>query len=365
MTKICHISTAHPTFDGRIFHKECVSLSKAGFDVSLVITHDKNEVVDGVNIIALPQSVGRFRRMILKPWIALIKALKTKSEIFHFHDPELMFIGVILRVLGKKVIFDSHENVSSQIETKEWLGNKTVRLIVKNVYSVFEKFNILFYNKVISVTPEIVSFLAPKKGVLIRNYPKVSLTGSESRVESGENKTLTFVYAGGLSRIRGIKEICQAIGEIKEVKLILLGVWESEEYKDECLKDLKNVEFLGAKPIREVYPIIRNSDVGFVNFYHEKNHLNCLPTKSFEYMTCGLPMIISDIPYWSERYAEFSIFVEPTNIESIKKAILWMIDNKDERIEMGLAGQKAVKELYSWESESLTLIKMYNELVKK
>jgi glycosyltransferase involved in cell wall biosynthesis len=207
--------------------------------------------------------------------------------------------------------------------------------------------------------------LAPKKGVLIRNYPKVSLTGSESRVESGENKTLTFVYAGGLSRIRGIKEICQAIGEIKEVKLILLGVWESEEYKDECLKDLKNVEFLGAKPIREVYPIIRNSDVGFVNFYHEKNHLNCLPTKSFEYMTCGLPMIISDIPYWSERYAEFSIFVEPTNIESIKKAILWMIDNKDERIEMGLAGQKAVKELYSWESESLTLIKMYNELVKK
>jgi len=365
MTKICHISTAHPTFDGRIFHKECVSLSKAGFDVSLVVTHSKNEVVDGVKIIALKPTKGRFSRMIIKPWKALFKALKTKSSIYHFHDPELMFVGVILRVLGKKVIFDSHENVSHQIETKEWLGNKSIRLVIKKVYRWFERFNILFYHKVISVTPEIVEFLSPKKGVLIRNYPKVELTGDGSLFRKSKNEKLTFVYAGGLTKIRGIKEICQAIEEVRDVRLLLLGVWEDDDYKIQCLKDTKNVEYLGAKPIKEVYPIIRNSDVGFVNFYHEKNHLNCLPTKSFEYMTCGLPMIISNIPYWSERYERYSVFVTPTDIESIKKAIVWMVKNEEKRIKMGEAGMIAVRELYSWEAEAKTLIAMYEELAIK
>jgi len=362
MIKICHISTAHSTFDGRIFHKECVSLSDAGYDVSLVITHTKNEVVNGVNIVALKKSNGRFHRMILKPWVALFKALKTKAKIFHFHDPELMFVGLALRLLGKKVVFDSHENVSHQIETKTWLGNKIVRSIVKNVYRLFEKVNIFFYNKVISVTPEIVEFLAPNKGVLIRNYPKSSLTGNDKEVNKKINDKLTFIYAGGLTKIRGIKEICQAIGETKNVKLVLLGVWESQAYKKDCLQGVTNVEYLGAKPIKEVYPIIRNADVGFVNFYYEKNHLNCLPTKSFEYMTCGLPMIISDIPYWSERYSEFSRFVIPTDINSIKKAINWMIDNEEKRTIMGEAGKKAVRDLYSWEAEAKTLIRMYEEL---
>ena len=75
MTKICHISTAHPPFDVRIFHKECVSLAKAGYDVSLVVTHDKSETVNGVKIVPLPKSKGRFHRMFIKKHIAFYRAL--------------------------------------------------------------------------------------------------------------------------------------------------------------------------------------------------------------------------------------------------------------------------------------------------
>jgi len=365
MTKICHISTAHPTFDGRIFHKECVSLSKAGYDVTLVVTHPKDERVDGVNIKGLKKPNGRFERILIKPWKALFVALKTKAVVFHFHDPELMFVGVILKILGKKVVFDSHENVSHQIETKEWLGNKTIRSMVKSLYRLMEKFNILFYDKVISVTPEIVEFLSPKKGVLIRNYPK-SLSWTTDIVEKNE-KVTTFIYAGGLSMIRGIKEICVAVDkhENPNIELVLLGPWESEAYRQECLTDTTKVKYLGLKTNEEVFEIMKKSDVGFVNFHYEKNHMICLPTKSFEYMNCKLPMIMSDIPYWHEMFGKFSNFVNPTSNEDLVKAIDWMVDNKEKRTEMGRLGNVAVNNLYSWEAEAKTLIKMYDELVGK
>lgn len=40
--------------------------------------------------------------MTLKPWVAFIKALKTEAVIFHFHDPELIPIEIILRLSGEK-----------------------------------------------------------------------------------------------------------------------------------------------------------------------------------------------------------------------------------------------------------------------
>jgi len=368
MTKICHISTVHPVFDGRIFHKQCVSLSEAGFDVHLVVTHDKNETVKGVKIVALQPSGNRLTRILIKPWFAFFKSLGTGAEIFHFHDPELMFVGIMLSVLGKKVIFDSHENVSNQIESKAWLGNLFFRKVIKNIYILIEKFSILFFDKVISVTPEIVSFLSPKKGVLIRNYPIISLiNGRDSKLHRAKRDTLRFIYVGGLTQIRGIHEISKAVNELsgKNIELILLGNWESEAYKNKCLVNENVIKYLGSKPLSEVYPIMGTADVGFAILYPEKNYLNSLPIKAFEYMACGLPMIMSNFPYWINEFNGCSTFVDPKNIDDIKSSICWMIDHAEARLEMGARGKKAVNDKYSWEVESKTLISMYYELNEK
>ncbi|MDD3741313.1 MAG: hypothetical protein PHH30_08725 [Bacteroidales bacterium] len=49
--KICHITTAHPRYDVRIFHKECISLAEEFSDVNLIVADDKGfEIINGVNI---------------------------------------------------------------------------------------------------------------------------------------------------------------------------------------------------------------------------------------------------------------------------------------------------------------------------
>lgn len=60
---VCILTSVHPPFDTRIFYKQAKSLVEAGYGVTLIAQHDKNEVVDGVKIVALPKPRTRFWRM--------------------------------------------------------------------------------------------------------------------------------------------------------------------------------------------------------------------------------------------------------------------------------------------------------------
>ncbi len=109
--KICHLTSVHPALDNRIFYKECVSLSNAGYNVTLIGNHSVNEVIENIRIIALEPVNSRLRRMTFLLTRLLNKALEENYEIYHLHDPELIPIGVLLKLKGKKVIYDVHEDL--------------------------------------------------------------------------------------------------------------------------------------------------------------------------------------------------------------------------------------------------------------
>ena len=362
-TKVCHISTVHKPFDDRIFHKECRSLVNAGFDVSLVVTHDKKETVNGVKIIPLPVSKGRIHRMIAKSHFAFYRSLRTKSKIYHFHDPELMFVGLLLSLLGKKVVYDSHENVSKQIESKSYIKPKIFRILVSKSYRIIERICIAFFSSVISVTPEIVSFLSKKKGLLVRNFPIISLIDEAKANTPKEGKKVVF-YAGGLSKIRGIEEACWAVHNSKmDIELQLAGSWESEQYKRSCLGVDKNkVKYLGFFPMEDIYPMMKVADIGLATLYPEKNYLNSYPIKAFEYMACQLPIIMSNFPYWEEAFSTYASFVDPCSPTDIQNQLEFLLSNPAVAKKMGENGRKAVLEKYSWEAESKKLVELYKSL---
>ena len=106
---VAHLTSVHSVSDGRIYHKECCSLYKAGYDVVLVGNGESFDDPNGPRIIGIQHSQNRLVRIPLT-WIKVLRAgLRTKAVLFHLHDPELIPMGLILKVLGKRVIFDSHE----------------------------------------------------------------------------------------------------------------------------------------------------------------------------------------------------------------------------------------------------------------
>ena len=102
MKKVCHLTSVHPPFDIRIFHKECKTLSQAGYQVVLIAPHDEEEELDGVRIWAIPKTKSRLERMTKIQWKLYKEALKQDVDIFHFHDLELLPAGLLLKLLRQK-----------------------------------------------------------------------------------------------------------------------------------------------------------------------------------------------------------------------------------------------------------------------
>ncbi|MFT6716907.1 MAG: hypothetical protein ACJA0Q_001555, partial [Saprospiraceae bacterium] len=116
--KICHLSSAHPWEDVRIFYKECTSLAKdSSYEVSLISGNGENVKKNNVVVYSVPSTPGqnRFARMRETVNGVYSKALEVDAEVYHLHDPELLRIALKLKRKGKIVIYDAHEDLPRQI----------------------------------------------------------------------------------------------------------------------------------------------------------------------------------------------------------------------------------------------------------
>ena len=217
MKKICHLTSAHTRYDTRIFYKECTSLANAGYEVTLLVAEKKGsqpDIRNGVSIIPVEfEPKNRFDRILNSPKVMLKKALEVNADIYHFHDPELLQIALKLKRKGKKVIFDSHEDICGQILGKKWIPRpfRPIIFIFYKFYSnsVFSKLDYL-----IGVTPFLVEklkILNPSTE-LITNYPILSL--EENHIEISTHKGKSFCFAGGITEQWNHETILTALENI-------------------------------------------------------------------------------------------------------------------------------------------------------
>jgi len=360
---ICHLTSIHQPVDVRIFHKECSSLAKAGYKVSLIHPGELNEVRNGVTIIGLSiKAKSRLQRMTKTVNAVFKKAAESNADIYHLHDPELMRIGVKLLKQGKKVIYDAHEDLPRQISGKDWIPS----LIRDAVSSIAEKSENNFARKataVVAATPFIASRFKKinAKTIDINNYPILEEFEKSSVLKPGNE----ICYIGGISRIRGIYELIGALEKIN-VTLNLAGTFEDAITENE-LKQLdgwSKVKFHGYVGRKEVNEILSRSSIGMVTLYPQINYLDSLPIKMFEYMAAGIPVIASDFPYWKTivESNQCGVTVNPKNSTEIAATIQQLIGNSSLMKQLGENGRKAVEEKFNWKMEEKKLIQLYESL---
>ena len=119
--KVCHFTVAHNVTDGRIFEKECRSLQRAGYQVSIVGPNTDDRKIDGIKVYGVALNPHPLYRMFLGARKIYKRALELDADVYHFHDVELFHYGLKLKRKGKKVIFDSHEDWPNYVKEIKWL----------------------------------------------------------------------------------------------------------------------------------------------------------------------------------------------------------------------------------------------------
>lgn len=365
--KVVHLTSVHPRYDTRIFIKMCKSLALSTYNVSLVVADGKgDEVKDGVSIVDIGATTGgRLSRMIKTCSLVFEKAKELDGDIYHIHDPELIPTGLKLKKLGKKVIFDAHEDVPKQILSKPYL-NKISKIILSKIFEWYEYWSLPKFDYLIAATPFIRNKLLKinPNTIDINNFPLLN----ELKISSWTHKENAVAYIGGISEMRGIKEVILALSFTQNVRLNLGGSF-SEKMFEEKIKQYENcskVNTLGFLNRQQASEVLGKSVAGIVTFLPAPNHINSQPNKMFEYMVVGIPVIASNFSLWREIIEgnECGICVDPLNPKAIGDAIQYFVDNPKKAEQMGKNGRKAVEQKYNWSIEEKKLLTLYKDLLK-
>lgn len=365
--RICHLTSLHPRYDSRIFHKQCVSLANHGYETYLVVNDNyKDEVKEKVNIISIKRKKSsRISRFLFTNGHLYNQAIKINADIYQIHDPELLSIGYKLKKRGKKVIFDSHEDVPNQILDKQWIP-KWVRGIVSLLYRFFEKTIAKKFDAIISVTPHIVQRFKKinSSSYLVTNYPIVN-HHSDCFTKKMKNRSICF--AGGITSQWCHINIINAITGINNIEYNLAGSIDLEYFnKLKLLEGWPKVNYRGVLDICDVKKMYQESSVGMaLNHSTQAGKTGTLGnTKLFEYMESGLPVICTNYTLWEEIVKEndCGVAVDPNSIKQIVEAITYLIENPIKAKVMGENGRNAILMKYNWESQEKILLDLYNSL---
>lgn len=365
---IAHLSTVHSASDQRIFHKEARSLAGAGFDVSVVAKADRSEVRDGVRI--LPFLTGAKRRP-LRMTLGLVgmlrTALKVNADAYHLHDPELLLIAPLLKMRGKKVVYDAHEDLPGTIRAKYWIPD-AFKTPLALLAGFVEQAIAQRLDAVVVANPGQSAPFPDEKTIAVQNFP-LAFEMNAVNVIPYQARRNCAVYVGGLTESRGVLQMLEAVEILNQktsAKLLLGGrfVPETLETESRSKPGWKHTEYLGFLDRVELVNVLVQSRVGLALMHPTPNYTSNQPVKLFEYMLAGIPVVASNIPNYARIVddAGCGIAVDPLNSEAIAEAIEWLFDHPREAEAMGIRGREAVLSGMNWEREADKLVRLYEAL---
>lgn len=372
MAHICHVISGYFRNDARVFLRQCLSLVRAGHDVS-ILTNDgePDEVVDGVQIYACDTQWPRWRVLMGATRQFLSLALKVDADVYQIHSPELLPLGLRLKRLGKSVVYDAHEDLPRHILEKEWLPN-LFRQPISVATEVYLRRTLRQFDEVVSPHSHVVADLqqAIGKGILVANFPLIDESRAFSLAEYRARSKIVC-YSGTVYSYSNQEEIIDALKTVPEARYDVAG-YIPEDHRQALMsrEGAARVRFLGRLSRSDLRQFYLSSRVGVVVYDYKLNlggRLGSYGTnKIFEYMEAGLPIICTDYDLWKDIVARYGcgICVEPGNSMQIAEACQFLLANPEKAFSMGQAGRKAVLEEFNWDTENRKYINMFTRILQ-
>lgn len=371
--RIVTLTSVHPRADARIFVKQVKTLAaKLPVEMVYVVADglgDNHGSEPGIAIHDLGRpGRGRIVRAIAGNVRAFRLLRRLKPVLVHFHDPELIPLGLVLKATGHKVIYDVHEDVPRQIRSKYWIP-VLARTPAALAMSAMEWLAAKSFDAVIVATPTIADRFPCAKTAVVQNFP-IAAELDAGDACSYPGRAQSFVYVGGIARARGCREIVDALALVNQTHacgLEMAGTFIQDSFKSElsARPGWQHVRYLGHLPREGVRDALGRARAGLVTLYPEPNYVQSYPVKMFEYMAAGLPVIASDFPLWRSiiEGAGCGLLADPLKPDDIAAHMRWIVDHPIEAQAMGDRGRAAVQAVYNWDTEAAKLVALYERVL--
>jgi glycosyltransferase involved in cell wall biosynthesis len=366
--QIVHVTTVHDPYDTRILRRECVMLARQpALDVRLLNAKGVRDEVDGVRIEPFDAARWRWRRMTISAWKALRAARAMDADLYHLHDPELLPVGLALKLSGHRVVFDCHENFAEKAKARSWIP-RPLRGLYSGAYVWLVRRILPRLDGLVAATAAIAAQLPARRTIVLRNLP--DLEAVRAGTAGSQREPGLVIYTGGLTPNRGIEQVIPGLVEHCEAQWKLVIVGNADAAVRRRLKgrlEDGRIDFRGHVAYGEVLRLMGAAAVGVVCNQARFDYQNALPNKLFEYMAAGLPVVCSDFPQWREIVETYrcGVLCDPGDPASIGKAIEAVLKDPEGARLMGGRGQTAVEERLSLEPEVLRLRELYEEILTR
>lgn len=367
--KVCLLTSVHTVWDTRIYHREARSLARAGYDVTLIATGVTSQQASFQNakIVGIRRPKWRAGRVL--NWLPFLRAaLKTKADIYHFHDPDLLLVGLFLQKYTRRpVVYDIHEPYELNILTKQWLPHFS-RHLASLAYRVTERWITAHLSAAIVANDR--QLLRHPDATLIRNLPWRAMALPEPREGLGGHQA---IYVGLINEVRGAWNMLEALNELTApgAELVLVGRIDTQKLEQKIKLYInayglgQRVKLEGHRPYEILDKYLKNATVGLIAFEDLPHTHIIIPTKLFEYMAFGLPVVASDLPTIRPfvEEAQCGILVPPSDISGLAAAMEYIFAHPAQAQQLGENGRRAVLDHYNWEAEERKLLGLYEDLL--
>ena len=368
--KVVHMATVHPPFDVRVFDKHARTLADAGYEVVYITAHDRTESRQGVTVKGVPKAQRRRDRLTRVLPAVIRAAFREDADLYHFHDVELILAGYLLKLRGKRVIYDVHENYPADIFREKPYLPKWIRHALAASVAGAEWLAGHWFDGTAAATATIGARFPKRSTIVVRNYPRIKELQEGLDGPAYADRSPLALFTGGLTPIRcaeEMREMSLALSDIPGYATVVAGRAESAAYVEALSKKpgWDRVRYEGIVPMGRVRQLLGQARIGLVLNHPRSDFLDLATNKLYEYMAAGLPVVSTDIPFWRSVVEETGcgIVIDGAGAVELGKAVRWLLEHPAEAEAMGQRGRRAVEERYDWQSEASALLGLYERLL--
>jgi glycosyltransferase involved in cell wall biosynthesis len=368
------------------------ALLKEGMYLDFICEADeklpKREKRDGLEIFRLPITHHRGGKLsyayqysafiLLSASLLAWRSLRRRYDLVYIHNmPDILVLSALVpRMFGAKVILDLHDPMPELMTTIFNLDKASlaVRLIGR-----LEKWSMALADRVVTVNIACKRIFGsrscrPEKIEVVMNSPDEAIFPFRvpyAPIPKTPNDPFVIMYHGSLVERNGLDLAVSALAQVREsVPSVELRVYgRKTPFLEGVMDDVRarglseSVHYLGAKRLEDLASAIDECDVGVIpNQQNAFTEINT-PTRIFEYLATGKPVIAPSTPGIQDYFTAGSLFFfESGDAGDLARKMEYVYSHLSEATAVAERGQQ-VYLAHRWSEEKKKLVNVVTELL--